>query len=122
MEAGEIDCIHIEQLEIFAHVGVTDNERANPQRLTVSLTFWPDDDLANAHDDITRTVDYSAVAAAVRAFAIRRPHNLIETMANDLSSELLKKFAIKSVQIELRKFVLPDAQYVSVVLTRTAAA
>jgi hypothetical protein len=28
------DQIHIEQLEVFAHIGVPDDERSAPQRLT----------------------------------------------------------------------------------------
>jgi dihydroneopterin aldolase len=28
------DQIHIEQLEVFAHIGVPDEERSTPQRLT----------------------------------------------------------------------------------------
>jgi Dihydroneopterin aldolase len=35
------DRIHIEQLEIFAHIGVPDKERPAPQRLAVSISFWP---------------------------------------------------------------------------------
>jgi dihydroneopterin aldolase len=35
------DRIHIEQLEISAHVGVPEKERSIPQRLTVSISFWP---------------------------------------------------------------------------------
>src|SRR4029450_11611838 len=33
--------IHIEQLEISAHIGVPDKERYARQRLTVSISFWP---------------------------------------------------------------------------------
>jgi dihydroneopterin aldolase len=35
------DRIHIEQLEIFAHIGGPDKEHSAPQRLTVSVSFWP---------------------------------------------------------------------------------
>ncbi len=39
--ASPNDEIRIEELEIFARVGVPDEERAAPQRLTVSLTLEP---------------------------------------------------------------------------------
>lgn len=32
--------IHISQLELMAFIGVPDQERAQPQRLTISLTLW----------------------------------------------------------------------------------
>ena len=35
------DHIHIEQLEVFARIGVPDEERASPQRLVFNITFWP---------------------------------------------------------------------------------
>ena len=35
------DRIHIEQLEISARIGVPEKERSPPQRLTVSISFWP---------------------------------------------------------------------------------
>ena len=35
------DEIHIEQLDVSARIGVPKEERAAPQRLTVSISFWP---------------------------------------------------------------------------------
>jgi dihydroneopterin aldolase len=35
------DRIHIEQLEVSARIGVPEEERSTPQRLTVSISFWP---------------------------------------------------------------------------------
>ena len=35
------DRIHIEQLKIFADIGVPDKERSAPHRLTISISFWP---------------------------------------------------------------------------------
>ena len=115
------DQIHIEQLEVFARVGVTDNERAAPQRLTFSVTVWPKTKFEESAEDISRTVNYSAVAVEVRNFARERSCKLIETLAADLAAYLLKSFPIDQVEIELRKFVLPEARYVSVRLSRTVS-
>lgn len=115
------DAIHVEQLEIFACIGVTDPERANRQRLTVSITLWPKPTFDNLQDDITRTVNYSAICVAARDTAEARPHCLIETLGEQIASQLLRAFPIRKIKIELRKFVLPDAAYVSVGITRTAS-
>jgi FolB domain-containing protein len=115
------DQIHIEQLEVFARVGVTENERANPQRLTLSLTVWPRAGFKDLQDDITSTVNYSAVAVTACDFLRGHPAKLIETAATQLAAHLLQAFPIQKVQLELRKFVLPDAQHVSVAVTRTAS-
>ena len=113
------DQIHIEQLEIFARVGVPEKERATPQRLTVSITLWPKQDTRDSGDQIGRTVNYSAVAEAARNFVRDQSVNLIETLADGLAMHLLGKFAIQEIRVELRKFVLQDAKYVSVTVTRT---
>jgi dihydroneopterin aldolase len=114
------DRIHIEQLEIFARVGVPEKERATPQRLTVSITLWPQQEAGDLEDKIDKTVNYSAVAEEAKSFARDQSVNLIETLADRLATHLLGNFAIQKIRVELRKFVLPDAKYVSVTVTRTA--
>jgi dihydroneopterin aldolase len=47
--------------------------------------------------------------------------SLIETLADMLASHLLTSFPIQKVTIELRKFALQDAKYVSVTVTRTTS-
>jgi dihydroneopterin aldolase len=113
------DQIHIEQLEIFAHIGVPEKERATPQRLTVTITLWPKQDTRDSGDQIGRTVNYSAVAEEAKSFARDQSVNLIETLADRLAMHLLGSFAIQKIEIELRKFALPDAKFVSVTVTRT---
>jgi dihydroneopterin aldolase len=117
----EGDSVHIEQLEIFGRVGVTEGERAKPQRLTINITVRPKENFDNLGDDITRAVNYSAIGATSRDFAGERSFHLIETFAAELAALLLQKFPIRKIDIELRKFVLPNAQYVSVVLSRDSA-
>jgi dihydroneopterin aldolase len=114
------DEIHIEQLEVFARIGVPEEERANPQRLTVSISFWPYQQTSDLADHIQRTVNYSALAEETTNFVRDQSVSLIETLADRLASHLLKNFPIQKVTIELRKFALPDARYVSVTVTRSA--
>ena len=114
------DEIHIEQLDVFTRIGVPEEERANPQRLTVSISFWPYQQTNDLADHIERTVNYSTVAEETKSFFRDQSVNLIETMADRLASHLLKIFPIQKVTIELRKFALEDAKYVSVTITRIA--
>jgi len=114
------DEIHIEQLDVFTRVGVPEEERANPQRLTVGISFWPYQQTSDLADHIERTVNYSAVAEETKNFVRDQSVSLIETLAERLASHLLTSFPIQKVTIELRKFALQDAKYVSVTVTRTA--
>jgi dihydroneopterin aldolase len=56
------DRVHIEQLEIYAHIGVPEKERSTRQRLTVSTSFWPYYEQRDMADEIDNTVNYSIVA------------------------------------------------------------
>ena len=111
-----IDRIHIEQLEVHARVGVADSERAQPQRLTLNVTFWPN--RAGPHDNIADTVNYSEVAASLKQFVGQRDYRLIETLAEETAGHLLRRFPLRKVAVEVRKFVLPDADHVSVTAIR----
>jgi 7,8-dihydroneopterin aldolase/epimerase/oxygenase len=112
------DCIHIDQLEVFAHIGVPDEERASAQRLTFNITFWPTHNARELEDKIARTVNYSSVCAETKNFVRDRSDRLIETLADALASHLLEVFEIRRITIELRKFILPDVDFVSVTVTR----
>jgi dihydroneopterin aldolase len=111
-----IDRIHIEQLEIYARVGVADSERAQPQRVTLNVTFWLNK--AGLRDNIADTVSYSEVAASLKQFLGQHDYRLIETLAEEGAAHLLARFPLRKVAIEVRKFVLPDAAYVSVTAIR----
>ena len=114
------DKIHIEQLDVFTRIGVPEEERANPQKLTVSISLRPYQETSDLADHIERTVNYSAVAEETKNFVRDQSVSLIETLADRLARHLLKNFPIQDVTIELRKFALQDAKYVSVTVTRTA--
>ena len=115
------DEIHIEQLDVFTRIGVPEEERANPQRLTVNISFWPSQQTSDLADHIERTVNYSDVAEETKNFVRDQSVSLIETLAERLASHLLNSFLIQKVTIELRKFALQDAKYVSVTVTRSAS-
>jgi dihydroneopterin aldolase len=114
------DFIHVEQLEVFTRIGVTDNERAVPQRLSLSMTIWPRTGFDESNDEISNTVDYSALCAMARDFVEAQSGRLIETLARNLAQEILVRFPIRRITIQIRKFVVPNTKYVSVTLTRDA--
>ncbi len=113
--------IHIEQLKVFGRVGVPKAERARAQRLVLNITLWPARDLRDLQDAIARTVDYSALCRDVKEFLSGQSPQLLETLANDLASHLLRKFRVHKISVEIRKFVLKDAAYASVTVTRSAS-
>jgi dihydroneopterin aldolase len=112
------DRIRIEQLEMFAQVGVTSEERGQPQRIVLNLTIWPETDFERLRDDIAHTVNYVELCRVTQELVESHEWNLIETLASTLASNLLAKFPLKAAEIEIRKFVLPNTKYVAVTARR----
>ena len=112
------DRILIESLALSSHIGVPDEERATAQRLTVNLVLEPIRDFSALGDAIESTVDYFRVCEAVKALSLARPRRLLETLAEDIAALLLARFPLRAVEVELRKYILPDTAFVAVSLTR----
>jgi 7,8-dihydroneopterin aldolase/epimerase/oxygenase len=111
--------IRLVDLEVFYCVGVPDVERAQPQRLLLTVEMQLDTTRAAAGDDIGATIDYFAVAQKLLAFGKDRTWRLIETLASDIATLILAEFRPENVTVEVKKFVIPQARFVSVSLTKT---
>ncbi len=116
------DEIHIEQLEVSSVIGVSEHERKTPQRLTINISFWPRRQTRDMEDKIGQTINYAIVAEETQRFVQDQAVNLIETLADGLVAHLLKNFPIQKITVEIRKFPLEHAKYVSAIITRSAAA
>jgi dihydroneopterin aldolase len=111
--------IKISDLEVYYRVGVTDEERARPQRLLLTIVLSGDFSKAETSDDLTTTIDYAKVAQVLIQYGERRSWNLLEKLASNLADMILDTFKPRAVTVEVKKFVIPQAQYVSVSLVRT---
>jgi dihydroneopterin aldolase len=113
------DLIRIVDLEIFAHIGVPDEERREPQRLLISLEMsCASFSHAAGTDNVAWTVNYYDVVQHVKNITARRARKLLETLAEELAFDLMKAFTIEKITLEIKKFVLTDARYVSVKIER----
>ena len=111
--------ISIVDLEVSFNVGVTDEERAQPQRLLLTVVLDFDFSSAAVSDRITKTIDYCAVAQLLLKFGEGRSWKLIEKLANDLADKVLMEFQPHGVTVEVKKFSIPQAAHVSVSLTKS---
>ena len=118
MKEKIVDTIVISDLEVFFRVGVPDKERRHPQRLLLTVEMRCDHSKAIITDSIDATVDYFAVSEALVKFGEGKEWRLIEKLAGDIASMVLSKFGPASVAVEVKKFIIPQAEFVSVRLTR----
>ncbi len=113
------DKISIQGLEVWTRIGVPDAERARPQKLEISASFSAETVKEAAHlDDVALTVNYFDVSQTIRRVTESGERKLIETLAEDLASALLGEFPIKDIEIEIRKFIIPECRYVSLRIER----
>jgi dihydroneopterin aldolase len=111
--------ISIVDLEVFYRVGVTEAERAEPQRLLITVDLDFDFSIASSSDRLERTIDYFQVAQELLKFGEHRTWKLLEKLAVDTADLVLAKFKPQAVTVEVKKFVIPQAKFVSVSLTRS---
>jgi dihydroneopterin aldolase len=102
-------------------VGVPDAERAKPQRLLLTIDMNSDFSPAARTDRITRTIDYFAVVQRLLKYGEGRSWRLIEKLATDVADLVLSEFKPQNVTVEVKKFSIPQARYVSVSLTKGRA-
>lgn len=113
------DRITIHRLRVPCHIGVPDEERAQPQILEISVSFKADTvPAAAAADDLHLTTNYFDVSERIKDIARAKPRRLIETLAEDLATTLMQDFTLPSIEVEIRKFILPDAEAVSLSIKR----
>ena len=111
--------ISIVDLAVSYHVGVPDAERAQPQRLLLTVDMETDFSAAAQSDSIADTIDYYAVSQRLLQFGAGREWKLLEKLAADICEMVLTEFKPQSVTVEVKKFIIPEARHVAVTLTRT---
>jgi len=110
--------IEIADLEVQSKIGLPDEERLTFQRLLVSLRFQIEREFEELNDQFAATIDYAAVAVETQRIAQHGESHLMETLTSEIADGLIKRFPIRRLEVELKKFILPDARYVSAKTTR----
>ena len=101
-------------LKLSCHLGVPDTERRKVQTVLCSAVFpVPSLAWAAAGDDLRKTVDYHSLSQVLRAEARRIPRKLLERLATDLARVACRRFRLPWIEIELKKFILPETRHVS---------
>lgn len=114
------DFIRIRGLKLATCIGVPDDERSEEQELLVDLEIVPPCSFAGMDDAIEATVDYQAVCERLVELAAEGERCLIETLADEMASVVLAEFGARRVRVEIRKFILPQTEWVGVVCERVA--
>jgi phosphoglycolate phosphatase len=110
----------ISDQKVSGHIGVAEEERAKAQTLAITVRFRTFGRFQDLNDDLSKTVDYAAVASEISRFVSESKYFLIETLVSQLADHLVRKYPLAYLEVELKKFVLPDTNHVSVRAVRRA--
>lgn len=116
-----MDTIEISRLQVETHIGVPDEERAQPQSLWITVRLVPSQGFDHLGDSIEHTIDYQAVADQLTALAASKPRKLIETFASEAADLLLREYPLNKVWLRIEKQILPNTDCVAVELSRAAS-
>ena len=101
-----------------SRIGISERERDSFQRLLVCVRFQIATNFRELNDELAKTVDYAAVADAVGEVAEANEAQLLETLISDIADTLMERFPMRRLELELKKFILPNVRYVSVRASR----
>ena len=113
MEKGLIEIIG---LKVSSLIGVPDEERLRPQDLLIDVTIKPSNYLYQLDDKIENTVDYFMVYELIKSISSSGERKLIETLAEEIINNIKSKFTVEEVEVRIKKFILPNTKFVSVIL------
>ncbi len=96
------DIIRLNDIRLSATHGCYENEKIHPQNFIVSITCETDTFLDDS-DELHRTINYENLRAITFRIFEQSPLNLIETLANQIASEVLKLHKVFSVEVSIKK-------------------
>lgn len=116
------DRVALRGISAIGHHGVFDFERQQGQRFVVDVVCSLDLEPAATSDDLTDTLDYGALAAAVAKDIEGEPLDLIEALAARIARTCLGHQRVDVVEVTVHKPEAPmpvDVADVAVTLTRS---
>ena len=99
-----LDEVFLEGLRFYAYHGNNPEERVQGQRFVVDVRLSADLSEAGRTDNLSSTINYSAVYRRVREVVEGEPRKLIEMVAQEIAESLLGEFtSAQAVTVTIRK-------------------
>ncbi|GIH23740.1 dihydroneopterin aldolase [Acrocarpospora phusangensis] len=113
-----MDSVALRGVRARGRHGCLPAERELGQEFVVDATLFLDTAPAAASDDLSKTVDYGALAGELAAIVSGEPVNLIETLADRLAQACLRHDLVESAEIRVHKPAAPiPVPFADVVVT-----
>jgi FolB domain-containing protein len=112
------DKVIIKNLKLSCRVGVPEEERKHPQTIEIDLELERDLHPAGTSDDVEKTVDYAQVSFLISDFVQKKEFKLLERLAEEIANEIMHKFDVDQIKIQVRKKVLKETDWTGVEIVR----
>ena len=110
-----LDWIHIQDLRLWAHVGVLDHERRDGQWFQLDITLGLDLSESAKLDDLSATADYSRAVLALQSLARELCCRTIERFSEEVFQVLEGLYGPLPMHLVLQKCHPPIAGFTGMV-------
>ena len=117
--------VFLRDLTLYASIGIHPGEQLARQRVRVNIDLAVADPGSRpgaapvGADDLSRVVDYEAIATRVRGIVAGGHVRLVETLAEMLAAAALEDPRVEFVRVRIEKLdIFPDARSVGVEIER----
>ena len=116
------DAVILKGLALLSRIGCTAEERAYPQRLEVDCEITSDLRQAGQSGNLGDTICYMKVRELILALASEKEWALLEELGEQICTAIFERFPrSESIELEMRKFVVSDGEWVGLRLTRSGS-
>jgi dihydroneopterin aldolase len=116
------DRIMLKGMMFYGYHGVNPEERLVGQKFVVDVTVECSLLKPSLSDMVCDTVSYSDLFKTVKSIVEGPPHNLLESVAKNISDSILLNYDIESISVTIKKPDVPingaNLDYAGVTLTR----
>lgn len=98
-----MDRIFIDELTVFAQIGVYDWEQQIKQKLVFDLEMVWDCRQAAQTDDVAHCLNYAEVSQLIIDYVQSKPFLLIERVAYEVADLLQTRYALQGLRLKLSK-------------------
>ena len=95
--------LKIQNIELWARVGVLDKEREFGQLFSLDLILWSDFEKCALTDDINETIDYSSLISDIKVHSKNFSCKTIEKYSSEILNLVVKRYKPTRLEILLTK-------------------
>lgn len=98
-----MDTVYLKNYIVVAKHGYYKEEHSKSQRFVVSVIASCDVKQAGKSDKLIETFNYELIRKAVHEILMKSPHDLLESLAEEIASAILVYEKVTSVEVDIAK-------------------